>query len=169
MARLVNWFVILVMTIYLPLVLIPGTVLWYKPGVVSFTNTVEGVPPNIAFYRVIKRDSLIEYAVVVRDSNGQIVCESRGGPFRYKKQEGALVDKTLKDWAPQDERCWSLPTGDYQVETTWRIVRPLGDFLPKGVIEEAFGGIIPPKYITRLSPVFHVAPQSTRKDHEEKF
>lgn len=159
--------VLFVLFVYLPLTLLPATVAWYSPGVVLFSDTTVGTPPALSFYREIKRNSLIEYSVVVRNSDGEIVCDSRGGPFQYKKQEGALVDWTLADWAPQDPRCANLPEGAFRVETTWRVVRPLGDFLPPGSLEEVFGGILPPKYVTRVSPVFHVLPVKTKGVEDE--
>lgn len=150
--------VLFVLFVYLPLTLLPATLFWYNPGVVLFSDTTVGTPPALSFYREIKRDSMIEYSVVVRDSDGEVACDSRGGPYQYQKQEGAVINKTLREWAPQDPRCANLPVGAFRVETTWRIVRPLGDFLPQGMLEEMFGGILPPKYVTRVSPVFHVLP-----------
>ena len=158
MIKLINLVIPTILLVYLPLVMIPATAFWYSPGVVLFSDTTLGKSPELSFYREIKRDSFIEYSVVVRDENGRVACDASGGPFRYQKQEGVLVDVTLAEWAPSDPRCRLLPVGSYWVETTWKVVRPLGDFLPTGDLEEMIGGIIPPKYVTRLSPVFHINP-----------
>lgn len=159
--------VLFVLFVYLPLTLLPATVAWYNPVVVLFSDTTVGTPPALSFYREIKRDSMIEYSVVVRNADGEVICDSRGGPFQYKKQEGAVVNKTLTDWAPQDPRCAHLPEGAFRVETTWRVVRPLGDFLPPGILREMFGGVLPPKYVTRVSPVFHVLPPEPKGAGDE--
>lgn len=156
--------VLAVLFIYLPLTLLPATFGWYRPGVVVFEDTVVGGSPELSFYREILVDSLIQYSVVVRNGEGQILCDAIGGPFPYKAQNGILSGHTLTDWAPSDPRCARLPVGEYVATTTWTVVRPLGDYLPEGILREVLGGILPPKYVTRISPVFHILPPDEGTD-----
>ena len=158
MNRLLGALILITLFIYLPLTLLPPTVGWYRPGPVVFNDTPVGTVPDVSFYREIVIDSFIYYSVVVRNSEGEIMCDAIGGPFQYEAQAGILAGKTLADWAPSDPRCRRLPVGEYVASTTWTVIRPLGDYLPEGLLRDVFGGVLPPKYVTRVSPVFHILP-----------
>lgn len=152
--------VLFVLFIYLPAVLVPASWFWYSPGDTVFSDAYEGEAPPLSYYREIKVDTLIQYSVAVRDEAGEIVCDAIGGPFTYKAlKSGVLTGKTLADWAPSDPRCRSLPVGSYVAETTWTVIHPLGDYLPEGPIKMLLGGLLPPKYVSKLSPVFRINPR----------
>lgn len=158
MKQILGALVLVTLFIYLPLTLLTPTVEWYRPGQLVFNDAPVGTAPEVSYYQEIVVDSFISYSVVVRNSEGEIMCDAIGGPFQYKAQAGILAGKTLADWAPSDPRCGRLPVGEYVAETTWTIIRPLGDYLPEGFLRDVFGGILPPKYVTRVSPVFHILP-----------
>ncbi len=145
---------------YSGLCAVPITALWFDPGTPVFANADEGDTIPLAFDRVIKRDSLIEYAVVIhRAKTNDVICDMRSGPFTYKAGLGPLVDKDLAWWTSENRACNSLKPGDYWAETTWTAVRPLGDLVPAW-LEPFVGYIIPPKRVTRRSPLFTIS----RKD-----
>ena len=158
MKQLLGALVLITLFVYLPLALLTPIVGWYRPGQPVFSDSTVGTVPEVSYYREIVVDSFISYSVIVRNSEDEIMCDAVGGPFQYKAQVGMLSGKTLVDWAPSDPRCTHLPVGEYVVETTWTVTRPLGDYLPEGFLRDVFGGILPPKYVTRVSPVFHILP-----------
>ena len=155
MKHIGRWFTVVILFLYAPLAMMPAEWLWYDPGVPTFGDVVSGNPIPVFFSRDIKRLSLIQYAAVLRQADSGIaVCDGNGGPFPYKPKSGAVIDKDLHWWMGGDCAA-TLTPGHYWVETTWTVVRPLGDLLP-APLDQMFGWIIPAKTVTRISPVFNV-------------
>jgi len=150
--------ILITMAIYSAMCAVPATALWFDPGIPVFTSAEQGHPIRLQYDRVIKIDSLIEYAVVIRDADTtELICDVRSGPFHYRKTVGPVVDKTLAWWVANNPDCRDIKDrpGNYWVATTWTVVRPLGDLLPSWA-DALVGWIIPPKRVTRQSPLFTV-------------
>jgi len=93
-------------------------------------------PPVVIFHRHIWRDIHMRYSVVVREARTlRIVCEGSSGPFRYRAQPAGTALFALNDWAGGDDRCLSLPQGDYVMDTTWTYYPPLPFVLPRKATE----------------------------------
>lgn len=143
--------------IYLLFVALPAESFWYSPGEVSFSDETQGASPTVSFVRHIRVDTRISYSVVVRDAEGITACEGSGGPFTYEAVNGPLIGKDLTWWAAGDERCTNLPAGTYWAETCWRIEAPARAYLFRP-LKRAFGWILPPKILCRVSPTFEIFP-----------
>ena len=144
----------LVLAVYLPLCLVPGEWFWFDPGVPVFEDTVQGTSPALTYWRDIKIEGLQTYAALVREKAAQApVCDGGlPGVFPYHKDAGPVVGKDLDWW--MGKKC-NLKPGYYWIETTWTIPAPLASLLPYP-LSDLFGWILPPKYITRISPVFQI-------------
>jgi hypothetical protein len=142
---------------YLVGAMLPAELLWYNPGLVHFQDAKQGTAPVLEFTRNIKRESSISYSVVVRNADGAVVCEGRGGPFTYKIVNGPLIGKDLVWWAAGDGRCGRIPVGSYWSETCWKVETPLAALLPE-LLKTPFGWLLPPKRICRTSDVFNIVP-----------
>ena len=142
--------------VYIAGCLVPVSALWFVPGTPVFSDSAEGDPVTLAYEREIKRDSRIEYAVAIkRAGSNSTVCDVRGGPFTYKTSIGPVVDRTLSWWTQDNMLCNHLAPGSYWVETTWTVVYPLGDLLPVW-LDPFIGWVIPPKRVSRISPLFTI-------------
>lgn len=143
----------LILMVYLPLCLVPGEWFWFDPGVPVFEDTVQGTSPALTYWRDFKTDGLLSYAVTVREKAAQVpLCDGQTGPFQYHKNDGPVIGKDLNWW--MGEKC-ILEPGAYWTETTWKLSDPLASLLPYP-LSDLFGWILPPKYITRISPVFQI-------------
>lgn len=141
--------------LYLGGAAIPAHWFWFDPNVIFVEDSIRGHPPKIKYSRWIKRESMIRYAVVVRDTDGDIVCEGGGGPFPYRPVQGPLEGKDLVWWSGGDERCGRLKPGYYAGNTCWFVIAPLGDLLPSW-LAGSFGGLLPAKSICRDINTFQV-------------
>jgi len=140
---------------YLTLAALPTSAFWYDPGEVRIIDTAQGSAPKVEFFRHIKRPTSISYSTVTRNERNDIVCEGRGGPFTYKPGRGILSGKDLVWWSAGDERCGNLPVGHYWPETCWTVVAPTRALLPD-FLKDAFGWLLPPKRVCRVSQPFEI-------------
>lgn len=144
---------------YVALAALSAESLWFRPSVPVFADATEGEVPALTYSRAILRPADIRYSVVVR-ATGQAwpACESPNGPFPYLAASGPVDGKDLAWWAPNDPRCLDLPPGSYWAVTTWEVIDPLGDLLP-APLDGWLGWILPPKRLTRESPLFTIHPE----------
>lgn len=157
MKRTLNWFLAFFFMAYIPLTVVPAEWFWYEPGIPTFGDATTGEPILLTYSRTIRRSAYIEYATVLwQAETGTPVCEGRGGPFTYHAQSGPVVGKNLKWWMGGGTCPDHLPPGQYWVDTTWRVMTPLADLLP-APLDKLLGWIVPPKSLSRASPVFTIS------------
>lgn len=134
--------------IYLAGAAVPLSTFWYEPGIVVISDTVEGIPPKVEFWRHIKRPTMISFTVAVRrNDDAAPVCEGYGPAKLYRPAMGVLPQRDLEWWVGNDS-CNNLPSGSYWAQTCWTAPTPLRALLPE-VLKEPFGWLLPPKNVCR--------------------
>jgi hypothetical protein len=120
---------------------VPLTWIGFHPGTVE---VVSGPAPNVVIFdRRINRDLRMRYSVIIRDTRSlSVQCEASSAPFTYRAQPSESISRNLEWWAPDDERCATLPPDHYVMETCWTWYSSVP--------------LIPPKTVCRKSNIFEV-------------
>ena len=125
-------FTSVLLILYMLLAAIPLSLIGFAPGGTEVRVDERG-EPRVTFFRMISRDLIMQYSVVIRDPVSQnIHCQAGSVPFWYHKQSGTIV-RDIKWWAPGDSRCWNLPPGRHVMTTCWEWKTPM-PFLPDKIV-----------------------------------
>ena len=121
------------LAVYAAAVIIPPEAMWFDPGDIAISDAKDGEIPIVSSTRIIKRDFLGSYSVIVRNTdNLEAVCDGRGGPFMYREAaSGRPVSQLLTGWAGGGCVYQKFGPGRYQVEACWTVEHPFGILPPK--------------------------------------